>query len=43
VLDAARLACPSINMDMVFKKKLEKNKNREYQYGEDHRNKENIQ
>jgi len=43
VLDASRLACPSINMDAMFKKKLEKNKNREYQYGEGHRTKENIQ
>ena len=39
VLDASRLACPSINMDEMFKKKLEKNKNREFQYGEGHRNK----
>lgn len=40
VLDASRLACPSINMDEVFKRKLEKNKRREYQYGEGHRGKE---
>jgi len=38
VLDASRLACPSVNMDEMFGKKLEKNKNREYQYGEGHRN-----
>jgi NTP pyrophosphatase (non-canonical NTP hydrolase) len=37
VLDASRLACPSVNMDEMFKKKLEKNKNREFQYGEGHR------
>jgi NTP pyrophosphatase (non-canonical NTP hydrolase) len=37
VLDASRLACPSINMDETFTKKLEKNKNRGYQYGEGHR------
>ena len=37
VLDASRLACPSINMDKMFLKKLEKNKQRTYQYGEGHR------
>lgn len=37
VLDASRLACPSINMDEMFRKKLDKNKSREYQYGEGHR------
>jgi len=37
VLDASRLACPSVNMDEIFKKKLEKNKQRTYQYGEGHR------
>jgi NTP pyrophosphatase (non-canonical NTP hydrolase) len=37
VLDTSRLACPSINMDEAFEKKLQKNKNREYQYGEGHR------
>ena len=37
VLDASRLACPSVNMDEVFEKKLRKNKTREYQYGEGHR------
>ena len=37
VLDASRLACPSINMDSLFVWKLEKNKKREYQYGEGHR------
>jgi len=26
VLDASRLACPSVNMDEMFRKKLEKNK-----------------
>lgn len=28
VLDSSRLACPSINMDEMFQKKLEKNKKR---------------
>lgn len=37
VLDASRLACPSIDMDEMFRKKLEKNKKRPYQYGEEHR------
>ena len=37
VLDASRLACPLINMDEMFRKKLDKNKSREYQYGEGHR------
>jgi len=37
VLDASRLACPSMNMDEMFLKKLEKNKKRSYQYGEGHR------
>jgi NTP pyrophosphatase (non-canonical NTP hydrolase) len=37
VLDASRLACPSINMDEMFRKKSDKNKSREYQYGEGHR------
>ena len=40
VLDASRLACPNMNMDEVFQKKLEKNLNRPYQYGEGHRNKQ---
>jgi NTP pyrophosphatase (non-canonical NTP hydrolase) len=39
VLDASRLACPSVNMDEMFKKKLEKNMSREYRYGEGHRSK----
>jgi NTP pyrophosphatase (non-canonical NTP hydrolase) len=39
VLDASRLACPTVNMDAVFKKKLNKNRSRPYQYGEGHRNK----
>jgi NTP pyrophosphatase (non-canonical NTP hydrolase) len=39
LLDASRLACPTINMDAAFKKKLSKNHNRPYQYGENHRNK----
>ena len=37
VLDASRLACPSVNMDAMFKKKLKKNLGRPYQYGEGHR------
>lgn len=39
VLDASRLACPSVDMDEMFKKKLEKNRTRKYQYGEGHRQK----
>jgi NTP pyrophosphatase (non-canonical NTP hydrolase) len=39
LLDASRLACPTVNMDEVFKKKLDKNRSRPYQYGEGHRNK----
>ncbi len=39
VLDASRLACPSVNMDDMFRKKLEKNLSRPYQYGEGHRSK----
>ena len=38
-LDTSRLACPSQDMDEMFEKKLKKNKNREYRYGEGHRNK----
>jgi len=37
LLDASRLACPSINMDEAFAKKLDKNLSRPYQYGEGHR------
>jgi len=37
VLDVSRLACPAINMDKMFLKKLDKNKQRTYQYGEGHR------
>jgi NTP pyrophosphatase (non-canonical NTP hydrolase) len=39
ILDTSRLACPNVNMDTMFKQKLEKNHNRPYQYGEGHRNK----
>ncbi len=39
ILDASRLACPTINMDDTFLKKLEKNRSRPFQYGEGHRNK----
>lgn len=39
ILDASRLACPSVNMDEMFKRKLEKNKGRPHQYGEGHRHK----
>lgn len=37
ILDASRLACPTINMDHMFREKLEKNKQRPYQFGEGHR------
>ncbi len=37
ILDTSRLACPSIDMDKMFKSKLTKNKNRQFQYGEGHR------
>ncbi len=40
ILDASRLACPNMNMDEVFKKKLEKNLGRPFQYGEGHRTKQ---
>jgi NTP pyrophosphatase (non-canonical NTP hydrolase) len=39
LLDASRLACPSINMDENFQKKLNKNLSRPYRYGEGHRKK----
>ena len=39
ILDASRLACPSINMDEMFKKKLTENQRRPFRYGEGHRNK----
>ncbi len=39
VLDASRLACPTIDLDEMFLKKLEKNRKRTYQYGEGHRQK----
>jgi NTP pyrophosphatase (non-canonical NTP hydrolase) len=39
VLDASRLACPNMNMDEVFARKLEKNFSRPFQYGEGHRTK----
>jgi NTP pyrophosphatase (non-canonical NTP hydrolase) len=38
ILDASRLACPTVDMDEAFKKKLNKNRSRPYQYGEGHRN-----
>jgi NTP pyrophosphatase (non-canonical NTP hydrolase) len=37
VLDASRLACPNMNMDETFARKLEKNFDRPFQYGEGHR------
>jgi NTP pyrophosphatase (non-canonical NTP hydrolase) len=40
ILDASRLACPNMNLDDVFAKKLAKNLSRPYQYGEGHRDKE---
>ena len=39
LLDASRLACPTVDMDVMFKKKLSKNRSRPYQYGEGHRKK----
>jgi len=39
ILDASRLACPSINMDEMFEKKLARNKSRPFQYGEGHKSK----
>ena len=39
ILDASRLACPNINMDAAFEKKLKKNLRRPFQYGEGHRKK----
>src|SRR3989304_2275095 len=42
VLDASRLACPSVNMDEMFRKKLEKNIGRPFQYGEGHRVRKSI-
>jgi len=38
ILDTGRLACPDMDMDKVFAKKLAKNLGRPYQYGEGHRN-----
>jgi NTP pyrophosphatase (non-canonical NTP hydrolase) len=40
VLDTSRLACPNTNMDEAFKRKLEKNLGRSFQYGEGHRTKQ---
>ena len=40
ILDASRLACPNMNMDEVFRNKLEKNLGRPRQYGEGHRKKQ---
>jgi len=39
ILDASRLACPNVNMDEMFRKKLEKNLGRPFQFGEGHRGK----
>ena len=39
LLDTSRLACPSVNMDTLFEKKLNKNLSRPYRYGEGHRKK----
>ena len=39
ILDASRLACPNVNMDEMFRKKLKKNLDRPFQYGEGHRKK----
>lgn len=43
ILDTSRLACPSIDMDKMFKKKLIKNKNRAFQYGEGHRQRKKVE
>ncbi len=40
LLDTSRLACPSVDMDEMFAKKLAKNLGRPYQYGEGHRDKQ---
>ncbi|MFB3889317.1 MAG: hypothetical protein ACE14S_07480 [Candidatus Bathyarchaeia archaeon] len=37
VLDASRLACPTVDMDEMFKWKLARNLGRPFQYGEGHR------
>ena len=42
VLDASRLACPTVNMDEMFQRKLAKNLGRSFQYGEGHRNSSNM-
>jgi len=39
ILDTSRLACPSVNMDQMFERKLRKNHGRPNQYGEGHRHK----
>ena len=39
VLDTSRLACPSVNMDEMFQRKLQMNRDRSFQYGEGHRSK----
>ena len=39
VLDTSRLACPSVNIDEMFREKLKKNLGRPFQYGEGHREK----
>lgn len=39
ILDTSRLACPSVNMDQMFERKLQKNRSRPKQYGEGHRRK----
>jgi NTP pyrophosphatase (non-canonical NTP hydrolase) len=41
ILDTSRLACPKINMDEMFLRKLQKNRCRPYRYGEEHRLKTN--
>jgi NTP pyrophosphatase (non-canonical NTP hydrolase) len=37
VLDVSRLSCPNVDLDEMFRWKLNKNLNRPYQYGEGHR------
>lgn len=42
ILDASRLACPTVNMDEMFERKLRKNQSRTFQYGEGHRKKVHL-
>ena len=42
ILDASRLACPTVNMDEMFQWKLAKNLGRPFLYGEGHRNNQHV-